>query len=269
MTSRWLGIMGLLALMGVLGCAGSGSDRSSTDDMIVSPAAPEHHDMLPQESLSDVVRAIFHPQVMFKSRLDDPMWQNARRYGLGLYRSSHEQGSRPSERGGFSVLMDYGFLYVGFQLIDTDIIQQSGEDQQHHYRTGDVLEVFLKPQGQEHYWELYVTPNAKKTAFFIAKRGIDLVRDDMLYQAGFDVSVSVDGTLNDDQPDRGWSGMMAIPLAALKARGVPLDASHGWDIFVGRYNYSRSLADRELTMYPPLPVPSFHQYEYWAKLQVR
>ena len=70
------------------------------------------------------------------------------------------------EPGKVRVLWDDKYLYVGIEFTDRDLYAEVKEDQKHHYRTGDVAEVFLKPLNKRWYWELYVTPLGNKTAFF-------------------------------------------------------------------------------------------------------
>lgn len=218
-----------------------------------------------------LMRSLYCPQeslLKIQGNLDDPAWSRTPEYSLFPGKVQMDQGLAPAEGGTIRLLWDDAYLYVGFVLNDTDMIQKENRDQQHHYRTGDVLELFLKPADQSHYWEFYVAPNGCKTAFFFPKRGDNPQADDLAYQQGFTVAVSGNGTLNDNQLDRNWTGMLAIPLAALKAKGIPLDQNHAWTIFVGRYNYWQELTRCELTMFPPLPVASFHKYEYWARLQL-
>ena len=77
-----------------------------------------------------------------------------------------------TENENVKIIWDNKYIYVGAKLYDSDIVQESNEDWGHHYRTGDVMEVFLKPNGKRNYWEIYTTPNSKKTAFFIILKDV-------------------------------------------------------------------------------------------------
>ncbi|MCC6683168.1 MAG: carbohydrate-binding family 9-like protein [Phycisphaeraceae bacterium] len=201
--------------------------------------------------------------------LDEPIWQTTTAYELALSRDRVQQELTLQERGSVQLAYDDHYLYAAIQFVDSDVVQEDDRDQQHHYQTGDVAEVFLKPDtaGNTHYWELYVTPNGRRTAFFFPGRGRLGLPSCFMYKSDLRVAAHVQGTLNDwHDRDEGWSAEMAIPLAELAAMGVPLTADHPWRVFVGRYNYSRYLGRVELSMSPQLPVTDYHTFESYASL---
>ena len=55
-------------------------------------------------------------------------------------------------------------LYIGCRIENDDIWTLDRRDQQRHYLTGDVFEVFLKPEESNAYLELYATPSGNKSA---------------------------------------------------------------------------------------------------------
>jgi len=94
--------------------------------------------------------------VVIDGNLDDAVWKNAVRYSMCLSRDS---GTDVPKEGGEAMLAwDEEALYVGAHLVDSDVVQKGEKDQSHFYKTGDLLEVFLKPEKEEWYWELYGTP---------------------------------------------------------------------------------------------------------------
>ena len=164
-------------------------------------------------------------------RLDDPAWSQTPAYAL------HRPGpsdAPPSEGGEVRLLWDERRLYVGARLVDSDVVQTCLEDHQHHYRTGDVLELFLKPENPRNatcYWECYVTPAGNRTAFFFATRGAPI---EVQCDTGLTVAAAVQGTLNDrSDRDRGWSAVMAVPIADLTSRGAAFGPGAAWRILVG------------------------------------
>lgn len=175
----------------------------------------------------------------------------------------------PRESGSVRIAHDHTHLHVFFEFQDHDVVQESSEDQRHHYKTGDVVELFLKPENASWYWEFYATPNGRKTAFFYPSRGYKGLPSTLDYTSGLKVTAHIDGTLNNWRDrDVGWTAHMTIPLAELAAAGIPLDPKTPWRILVGRYNYGRYLPECELSMFPPLTRLDFHRHEEWARLEL-
>lgn len=200
--------------------------------------------------------------------LDEPIWMAAKGYMLEQTQANKKIGLQPIEGGTVRLLWSSEYLFIGVDLSDSDVVQEDDRDQQHHYRTGDVIEVFLKPAEAPFYWEFYAAPNDSATAFFYPGRGRLGLPSNLDYQSRVRVAVQLNGTLNDWRDrDVGWSAEVVIPRSELTAHGIPFDPGQSWRILIGRYNYSAFLTDRELTMYPPLPRATFHRYEYWARLE--
>lgn len=199
--------------------------------------------------------------------LDDPRWSAAKSHPLLLPQS--EPDPTPAEAGRVLLIYDDHHLYVGLDFEDRDVVQEDDRDHQHHYNTGDVAEIFLKPTapGATHYWELYVAPNGCKSSLFFPGRGRLGLPGAMTPMPGLKVAARVDGTLNDWQhEDRGWTAQMAVPFAALSVHG---DTPPGdeWSILVARYNYGRHLTRPELTCCPRMPRAAWHDHEHWAPLR--
>lgn len=207
--------------------------------------------------------------IVVDGRLDDSVWQNAPAYPLALSKDLTEDGRKLQETGRVQFAWDDNFFYAAFDFEDSDVVQESDTDQEHHYKTGDVAELFLKPQDGSWYWELYVTPNSLKTAFFFPSRGRLGLPSGFNYRSRIEAAAQVDGTLNDwKDRDVRWTAEMAIPRQELAEAGIPLDPENPWRVFVGRYNYSRYLENVELSMMPPLSRSSYHLYEEWADLKL-
>ncbi len=209
--------------------------------------------------------------ITLDGRLDKAVWRSAPAYALTRPADDArpDGDTTPHEAGTVRFARDSRCFYAAFDFTDRDIVQESDQDQQHHYRTGDVAELFLKPLGGTHYWELYATPNGRKTAFFFPGRGRLGLPSSFTYTSELRVAARVDGTLNDwKREDRGWTAEMAIPLAELAAAGVPLDEEHPWSVLAGRYNYGLQLPRVELSSFPALPETNYHLYERYRRLQL-
>ncbi len=163
------------------------------------------------------------------------------------------------------------YLYVRFDADDSDIVAQSDKNQSYLYTQGDAVEVFLKPQGFSHYWELYGDVSNYTTCIFIPSRGrLGLPKNrpetpDMKLI----VETTLDGTLNDmTDRDKGWAMIMKIPVSGLTRHGASFTAGTPWTFCVVRYNYSVDLPMRERTVYPAL-TDEPHLYEEFAELVLK
>lgn len=205
--------------------------------------------------------------VTLDGTLDDPVWQRATSYVLTL---SRDREGFPHESASVQLAYDKTHLYVAVDAADSDVLQESSKDQDFHFKTGDVVEVFLKPKEAGHYWELYITPNQKKTVFFFEGLGRRYLPSAYEQDPGWlQVAARVKGSLNDlERRDIGWSGEMAIPLEELARKGIPLNASNEWTVLIGRYNYSAEMPNKEITMAPTLPKTQFHETGEWADLKL-
>lgn len=203
--------------------------------------------------------------------LDDEAWETAVAYPLHLGLDQLEQGNTLHEPGEVRLTWDDEFLYVGVLFHDSDIVAEGVKDQEHHYLTGDLAEVFLKPDANTWYWELYVTPHSKKTHLWFPGSGRLGLKSSEDNDMELYVAAQCQGTLNDWRDrDESWTAEMAIPIRELKRYGDDFGPEAAWTILVARYNYSRYLPLRgpELSMTPQLPITSFHYHDGYAALRL-
>ncbi|HEX7009381.1 MAG TPA: carbohydrate-binding family 9-like protein [Phycisphaeraceae bacterium] len=181
----------------------------------LSASSPEQEEAEADPAVMTAARA--QQPVVLDGRLDDPVWSEAPVYELG----PTPPNSAVLEGGRVQLAWDDQFLYVAATVLDSDVVAESDEDQAPHFRTGDVVEVFLKPQGKLYYWELYATPHARKTAYFFPSRGRGWLPSSGENPIAMHVAAAIDGTLNDwKDRDHGWTAEIAIPQAA---DGLPHD----------------------------------------------
>jgi hypothetical protein len=207
--------------------------------------------------------------VKVDGNLDDEVWSIASVYRLSLSRDLIEQQENLEEPGEVQIAWDDKHFYVAIKFYDSDIVAEGEEDQLHHYKMGDVAELFLKPEGYTWYWELYVTPGGKKTIFWFPGRGRFGLKSSFQYQCGLQVAAQNKGTLNNwKDKDSYWTAEMAIPIRDLTSRGETFRPGSNWRILIGRYNYSRYLVWKELSMFPPLSRTNYHLYEEYGILEL-
>jgi hypothetical protein len=212
-------------------------------------------------------------------KMSDPAWAQATAYSLELplkiYSTQPESmqktlGAALKEKGSVKLLWNDEYLFVGGSFEDSDVVAESKEDQTIHCTTGDLIEVFLKPETDTYYWEIYGTPHNKKTCIFYPGRGRHFLPSDLEYNySDIIVKASVDGTLNNwRDKDAGWTVEVAIPVKKLTEFGAKFDNSSKWTILVARYNYSRYLPLKELSAFPILSNVYFHLIEEYARLNL-
>ena len=204
-------------------------------------------------------------------KLDDAAWQEAAVYQMYLSKDKLKEGQKLQENAKVSVTWNDEYFYLGVNFTESDIIAEGETDQIHHYKFGDLCELFLKPAERDNYLELYVTPRGKKTSFRIPdqKNGWPSSVDD--YQCGLEVAAHIEnGTLNmHDDKDNGWTAEMAIPLEEIEKLGEKFAPGRNWRILVARYNYSKSIdTDPEYSMTPSLSRTSFHLIDEYAQLEL-
>lgn len=200
--------------------------------------------------------------------LDEPHWVTAEVCNLSL---SRDKNVPLTDKGQVKFLLDDNNLYIAITFNDGDIVAEGSSDNELHYRMGDVCEIFLKPPGQNYYWEIYATPKGNKSFFFIPGRGrlavpscFEGFPNDMIF------SSEILGTLNDfSDEDKKWVCEIAIPrefeMQHLGLENVKIEPD--WKMLVARYNYSVYLENKELSMYPQLKETNFHAYQEYGLIK--
>jgi hypothetical protein len=222
------------------------------------------------ECSNDVVAKYTAKSIKINGRMDNEAWVDAPAYSLQLPSKSLNSDNTIQEPGEVKLLWDDNYLYVGAQLDDSDVVNEGTEDQTHLYKTGDLIEVFLKPAGENYYWEVYGTPNNKKSWFFFPSRGRIIFPACANYlPPGLNVAATIAGTFNNwRERDIGWTTEIAIPIKELTVHGAKFDNSCNWTVLIARYNYSAYLEKPELSSYPQLSAVNFHLYEEYARLKL-
>ena len=217
-----------------------------------------------------IMKAPYSPKpVKIDGILDDDVWRIATKYRFSLGEDQIAQGKKLTEPGDVQLARDDTHFYVAIKFYDSDIVAEGKEDQLHHYRMGDLVELFLKPEGYTWYWELYATPISKKTSFWFPGRGRMGLESGFQYQCGLQVAAENNGTVNKwEDGDRYWTAEMAMPIRDLASRGETFRPGSNWRILVARYNYSRYLPWKELSMCPQLSKTNYHLHEEYGILEL-
>lgn len=222
------------------------------------------------------VKVEYAKEVSMDASLSADCWQKAVKYPLmrGKYNTPNYSkakrknvGTQLRNPGYVQFLWDDNNLYVAAMMEDGDVVAEGEADQTHLYRLGDTIEVFLKPKDKNYYWEIYGTPNLKKSVFFYPSRGRLFVPSCAVHPVDVTVAAEVYGTLNNyEDQDKGWSLIIAIPIEMLERKGYAFRPGQEWTVLVARQNYSADLPAKELSVHTPLSIVDFHLYEEYGDL---
>jgi hypothetical protein len=240
--------------------SGCGSPRSLAGTTAAARPGPE--------APRDLSAAHATAPVVVDGRLDDAVWANAPVYEMGLCADRLAGGDTPPEGGRVRFAWDADFLYLAVELSDSDVVAEGLGDGEHHYLSGDVAELFLWPEPQSWYWELYATPHNRQSSFFYPSPG-RMVTSTFTDHLRLQVAATAQGTLNDwSDRDQGWTAEMAVPVKELTRRGEAWGPEASWRVLVGRYNYSVHLPKAELTCLPQPSRTCFHTRAGYARLRL-
>lgn len=214
------------------------------------------------------VEAVYTPVIpQIDGIPDETLWKAAPGYPLTF---SLDREGTVTAAGEVKFAWNKHGLYLAARMADTDLIANLDQDEQLHQRSGDTLELFVKPKNDSYYWEMYVTPRGNKTTLFWFRSISRKTFTDPLTGHAFHelrVGAQADGTVNEStDTDIGWTAEMWVPASQLTHFEEPWGPDGNWTVFVGRYNYSSGLADPELSMFPPLSETRFHFTDEYAGL---
>lgn len=253
--NKYVDIFGLFFVILFSGCALTPKINKGEKEMVATPCIITKYSEVP---------------VVIDGKFDDPVWKIAPVYKLTLSKDDESKGNVLQEKGEAQVAWDENYLYVGVKLYDSDIVQESDKDQDHHYQKGDVVEIFLQPEQSTWYWEIYGTPNCKKTVFWFPGRGrtgLSSCYEPTIELNEILIATEIKGTLNNwKDRDEYWTLEMAIPVKELTKYGDAFGSNSEWRVLIARYNYSRYLPWKELSMYPQLSITNYHLIEEYGKL---
>ncbi len=161
-------------------------------------------------------------------------------------------------------------LYVLADLDDADIFNPETRFNEPAFQFGDVFEMFLRPEDQEPYYEIHVSPQNQKfqlrvpyeNAIFKVKAppGAFLPPDWMVTQTVVESRVSV---LTGQER---WRVLAVIPFRLVVERGTVVTGAR-WRFSFCRYDYTRGAAQPVLSSTSPHKVLSFHRQQEWGTLQ--
>jgi len=191
----------------------------------------------------------------------EPFWKNACPHDFAY---STDVGGLPVEGARVRFAWNEQGLFVYAELEDYFLVSNDRRDEQLHFETGDVFELFVKPPDDDYYWEMYATPFGNKSTLFFPRERTGMEVENFLRDHSFHgLEVSAEITKS------GWSANMFIPAEQLTALGAAWGEGAEWTVLCGRYNYNNTaLEDPELSMWPPVSKTNYHLTTEYALLKL-
>ena len=167
------------------------------------------------------------------------------------------------------LLYDDRFLYVGFEATDRDVTELYAARDDPIYEH-EAVELFIMPNVQAPalgpYVELQASPGGVifDASFTGPRRGMNKA-----YGAQQTVGTTIDGTLNDPQPDRRWISEWRVPFAGI--RGVKAAPKPGdeWRMNAFRIEkFQRGSANgAEYSAWSPPGIGDFHHVARFGRMR--
>ena len=134
-------------------------------------------------------------------------------------------------------------LAVLAELEDDDIFNRATRLNDHTHVLGDVFEMFIKPEEQQHYFEIHITPGNQKLQLQFSRPAI--IREqpkqplaDLLAPFLFDDPVIFSKTLVEHTHSR-WSVFALLPFEFIQKSGQ-VGKGTVWRFSFSRYDYTGS-----------------------------
>jgi hypothetical protein len=145
-------------------------------------------------------------------------------------------------------------LIVSATMPDLDIFTKATDANQRTWELGDVFEIFLKPEGEEFYRELHITPANTRTQL---RFDAESVPGEFLPDGIFASHVWIESGH--------WHVLAAIPAAVVNGR-EEISQGEKWRFSFCRYDAFQDGRQPILSSTSPHPVPKFHRPAEWGVL---
>lgn len=158
------------------------------------------------------------------------MWKRAKRHSFLPYTAGrwyreieerHQTARRVHDPATVRFLWNESALFIGIEMRDADLVDESTADQTHIFQQADSVELFLKSADAADYWEIYGSAGSRKTCYHFPSRGRLGLGSNNRYRGTFTVTSLCDGTLNQwKDVDSGWTLFFKIPVEELTRHGA-------------------------------------------------
>lgn len=153
-------------------------------------------------------------------RLDDPVWAEA----TSTESFVHTMSGAPAEpEATAKIAWDDENLYVAFEVAD-DYLHCDLEGHDPHLWEQDTVEIMVDPDGDgRNYFEMQLSPTDQVFDTRYESRRVPQPFGVVAWDSELRGASRVDGTVNDDDDDRGYAAEIAIPWTAFHHGSTPAD----------------------------------------------
>jgi len=167
--------------------------------------------------------------------------------------------------GAVQVAHNGSYLFVYAELPDIDIFNPATQFNEESWNQGDIFEIFIRPEGQNTYYEFHVSPNNQRFQLRFTKQA---TASDNYERALSRIPVQSKAVIR--PAENKWQVYVMVPLKALldpNDRPLP----DRWHVSFSRYNYTRGPKWETPELYSTSPHRklSFHRQHEWATLLLK
>ncbi len=150
-------------------------------------------------------------------------------------------------------------LFLEARLTDPDIHDPNAKFNDEAYQSGDVFELFIKGEGDEHYHEIHLTPG---NVLLQLRFNTNATRPFDVEAAKLPEPIL---TTSAERFDGGWIARFELPLGNISEQR-PLPTR--WKVGCGRYDYQVGRAEPILSNTAPLTILDFHRHGEWDEVEL-
>lgn len=149
-------------------------------------------------------------------------------------------------------------------LQDTNIHNAATKDQQAAFLLGDVIEVFARPEHDEAYIEIELTPGNRKYQVRWAEAADEGYKVDE--RGPTEVTPSIWSAARVNAKRHRWRVLAEIP-AAMLGHSKTIEPGSSWLISFGRYDYTRGREEPVLSSTSSPAIARFHDQDSWRRVE--
>lgn len=154
-------------------------------------------------------------------------------------------------------------LWVYAALNDRDIFNDTSDRNSFFYQSGDVFEVFVKPELQDAYFEFHVGPANQQLQMRIPSAS-DFSNESTRDFASWKIDAPLLQSWTHVEPwMQRWRVLVFLPIAEIVEH--PGQPQH-WRISFSRYDYTRGDLRPVLSSTSPHKMPAFHRQAEWFRI---
>jgi hypothetical protein len=227
-----------------------GDDRAEVLRVTVAPETAR------EPTLPRLIPHFADGPIQIDGKLDEAAWASTQPSGSFVNTLTGGSGAFAAS---CKVLYDAKQLYVAFEVRDEDLRSPHTQADDHLWEK-DAVEIMIDPDGDaRNYFEIQVSPRGTvfDTRYDAPRKPLPF--GDVAWSSRAFAKVALDGTLDDDEDDRGYTAEIALPWSAFVSGETSIPPPAAGDIWRMNF-YVMDAADsgqRAVCWSPPL-IGDFH-----------